>query len=631
MLERAAEKPLDSFQEQVLLSDVSAEVEQLSSLCSADLGKRRSEMNKKLVEDQLRGSLYRLISQCNLADPEASRLWSLLDVSIILEDAGLGEKSVSFSLLEELLESQILSDCPYIFDYLESRRQRLIAHEFPGSKHLNILRACNELLRRLSRAEDTVFCGRVFFFLFQIYPLHERSALNLRGFYNTANQTTWDDVPPTPPVTPPDTEMTDAEGDAKSVEVPGVATTPQSLRALYPTFWSMQNAFSNPESLFDPKTMSGFRFTLEAALVKFDEIKRELVSRGITEDTKKSLKRKRGENEVETSAAGFNPKYLTSWDLFELEISDLAFRRHILVQALIVLEFLVLTSQTSKESEGETQAIKKQASASFTLSDEDSRWISEIQSRIARYLGGPEQSDQLYYRIVETVLARDKHWARWKADNCKPFEVEAVSAEDYSAAQTTLKRAFTPRRMRAMPMGAMNLDFLKPPPPPPPPNADGSEAEMDKALQPDELPSLESFRGRILDDEFEIGTAKDEFEKKRWEAARTSKTWRALRIAARTELRLFDDVGRVDDLEAFLEARRFREEAETEAEAKVEAQVEAAAESEAGAEAKPEAEAAADGEGSQGDGDQKEIRGENGAGPEDREGEGGGGGGEREG
>ena len=59
-----------------------------------------------------------------------------------------------------------------------------------------MLRACTELLRRLSRAEDTVFCGRVFIYLFQSFPLGDKSAVNLRGEYHVENTTVYDDVPP---------------------------------------------------------------------------------------------------------------------------------------------------------------------------------------------------------------------------------------------------------------------------------------------------------------------------------------------------------------------------------------------------------------------------------------------------
>src|SRR6201999_3878461 len=97
-------------------------------------------------------------------------------------------------LIEDFLDSQSIEGCRLIFDYLESRRERLVAKNFTKVS-LVILRACNELLRRLSRAEDAVFCGRVFIFVFQCFPLGDRSSVNRHGDYNNENITVFDEVP----------------------------------------------------------------------------------------------------------------------------------------------------------------------------------------------------------------------------------------------------------------------------------------------------------------------------------------------------------------------------------------------------------------------------------------------------
>ena len=51
-------------------------------------------------------------------------------------------------------------------------------------KALVLLRTLNDLLRRLSKAgATTVFCGRILTFLSRVFPLGERSGVNLRGEY----------------------------------------------------------------------------------------------------------------------------------------------------------------------------------------------------------------------------------------------------------------------------------------------------------------------------------------------------------------------------------------------------------------------------------------------------------------
>ena len=48
----------------------------------------------------------------------------------------------------------------------------------------NLLRICNDLLRRLSRTQNTVFCGRILLFLAKFFPFSERSGLNVISEFN---------------------------------------------------------------------------------------------------------------------------------------------------------------------------------------------------------------------------------------------------------------------------------------------------------------------------------------------------------------------------------------------------------------------------------------------------------------
>jgi hypothetical protein len=51
-------------------------------------------------------------------------------------------------------------------------------------KALVLLRTLNDLLRRLSKmGNTTMFCGRILTFLSGVFPLGERSGVNLRGEY----------------------------------------------------------------------------------------------------------------------------------------------------------------------------------------------------------------------------------------------------------------------------------------------------------------------------------------------------------------------------------------------------------------------------------------------------------------
>ena len=59
---------------------------------------------------------------------------------------------------------------------------------------LALLRACNVLLARLSKSQDSVFCGRILSFMASAFSLGARSGVNLRGDFNVGNETFFEDV-----------------------------------------------------------------------------------------------------------------------------------------------------------------------------------------------------------------------------------------------------------------------------------------------------------------------------------------------------------------------------------------------------------------------------------------------------
>lgn len=82
-----------------------------------------------------------------------------------------------------------------------------------------------------------------------------------------------------------------------------------------------------------------------------------------------------------------------------------------------------------------------------------------MRSDIATYLQqGPE--GKFYYRMVDTVLARDKNWVRWKAEGCPPIERPAVSAEVFISARNGAQKACANKKLRPTPMGSLDLKFL---------------------------------------------------------------------------------------------------------------------------------------------------------------------------
>ena len=82
-----------------------------------------------------------------------------------------------------------------------------------------------------------------------------------------------------------------------------------------------------------------------------------------------------------------------------------------------------------------------------------------MRTEIAAYLQqGPE--GKFYYRMVDTVLSRDKNWVHWKAEGCPLIERTAISAEDFVQAQNGAQKACQTKKLRPTPMGSMDFKFL---------------------------------------------------------------------------------------------------------------------------------------------------------------------------
>ena len=62
--------------------------------------------------------------------------------------------------------------------------------------------------------------------------------------------------------------------------------------------------------------------------------------------------------------------------------------------------------------------------------------------------------------MVDTVLLRDKNWVHWKAESCEPFQRPSVSAENFVEARNGAQKACANKRLRATPLGSLDLRFL---------------------------------------------------------------------------------------------------------------------------------------------------------------------------
>ena len=180
-----------------------------------------------------------------------------------------------------------------------------------------------------------MFCGRVYIFMFQSFPLGDKSSVNLRGNFHVENVTTFEDFLKESGATEDPMQIDDAvpgptttensKSEERTVKLgqsdvrEGERATTVDIESLYPVFWSLQHSFSNPPRLFEEEHFKHFQKSLEATLAKFKEVPK--VIQAGDSDRKKGQKDRANDN-YDAFANTYNPKYLTSRDLFKLEVRN---------------------------------------------------------------------------------------------------------------------------------------------------------------------------------------------------------------------------------------------------------------------------------------------------------------------
>lgn len=303
-------------------------------------------------------------------DIKQGQIPRLLDIVLYLCEKEHVEGGMIFQLLEDLTEMSTMKNCKDIFAYIESKQDILGKQELFARGKLVMLRTCNQLLRRLSKANDVVFCGRILMFLAHFFPLSERSAVNIKGVFNTSNETKYEKEAP----------------DGISIDF-----------NFYKTFWSLQEYFYSPPSLtLNPTKWHRFTSSLAIVLNTFE-------AQPLSDEEGNA-------NNFEEEGASFNIKYLTSSKLMGLELKDPSFRRHVLVQCLILFDYLKAPGKSDKDLPSE--AMKEE--------------IKSYEERVKKLLESTPPKGKEFLSSVEHILEREKNWVWWKRDGCPPFEKQPV-------------------------------------------------------------------------------------------------------------------------------------------------------------------------------------------------------------
>ncbi|KAF5279274.1 hypothetical protein FQR65_LT15445 [Abscondita terminalis] len=288
--------------------------------------------------------------------------------------------TIPVMLLADIFDSLTLEVCEDMFTFVEEEVHVWKEDLFFTSCKNNLLRMCNDLLRRLSRSSATVFCGRILLFLAKFFPFSERSGLNIVSEFNLENVTEYGADASQESVT-----EIEVEGSKKSIVID---------YSLYCKFWSLQDFFRNPNQCYTKVQWKLFCSHATSILSTFQGLKLDYVSKELDD----------GDNDD----TPYFSKYLTNQKLLDLQIYDVNFRRYVLLQFLILFQYL--TSNVKFKSE------------SYELKSDQKEWVQNVTEKVYTLLKETPPDGDKFAVIIKNILLREENWNIWKNDGCPEFK-----------------------------------------------------------------------------------------------------------------------------------------------------------------------------------------------------------------
>ncbi|KAI9614171.1 hypothetical protein KEM48_006084, partial [Puccinia striiformis f. sp. tritici PST-130] len=419
-----------------------------------------TELRRSIISS-IFSSLISLLKQSTVEQEEDSRLYNLLDLALEFIDHGIAAPDLALGCIEEILETSTVKQAEFIFGYLESRVQRLTVGMLPDrGKGLIFLRMQNNLLRRLSKSLHTVFCGRILCFLSSVFPIAERSGVNLRGAFNHGNITKFDQFEThqsstTDEESERDRNLKELDNESKLNHNPSTeeikpdesarvkaSKSAADKREFYTRFWSLQSLLSNPPELFkswtpepntvpssststivsDPnlpshpsthnlkKLKDGISKTLEV----FGRMTKKELELGST-----LLHHKK--DDLDGLEQFFFPKFLTKSNLLDLEIADPYFRRQVLTQFLIILQYIrgfSIEERTKRASLPKSNRTEPP----YIYQAKDEAWVLKLSGEVWKTLYATPPHGEIFAMTIQQILIRESSWIMWKAGSCASFE-----------------------------------------------------------------------------------------------------------------------------------------------------------------------------------------------------------------
>ena len=397
---------LDLFAEQIKKSKGD-----LSLLKSAFQEAPGVESDKKSIFEQSLRVVMR-DHVLNQVENEVEDLAALVVTAVNCAEEGLCFYSAPFLLLSDAFDCITVDSCEKLFDVVENNVKTWTKSSFFSSGKILLLRMCNDLLRRLSSSQNTVFCGRIQLFLARLFPLSEKSALNFMSHFNLENVTTYSKRAPSG-TEPAKTAGAGKADEEEAMEVEGEEPQVSDSAGpidydLYEKLWSLQDIYRQPTLCFNPEQWKQFTANIQDVLQTFSSFKLEQVQRSKRKRLHSSGEPMECSTSLDYAGSHYFDKYLTSEKLMNLQLSDVHFRRHILLQLLVVFQYLVGDVKFKTHSQ--------------VLTDSQAHWITDTTAKVYLLLEETPPDGQRFVEYVKHILKTEENWIAWKNDGCPVFE-----------------------------------------------------------------------------------------------------------------------------------------------------------------------------------------------------------------
>ncbi|KAF7222339.1 THO complex subunit 1 isoform X1 [Nothobranchius furzeri] len=468
-----------------------------------------NETEKKTTLDQALRSVLgdQILEQKSCCDDYLSLIYQ----SINAVTEGICSATTPFVLLGDVLDCLPLDLCDKIFSFVEENVSTWKSSSFYTAGKNYLLRMCNDLLRRLSKSQNTVFCGRIQLFLARLFPLSEKSGLNLQSQFNLDNITVFNKNEQESTLGQKHADekedgMEVEEGEMGEDDAPAPCSIPIDYN-LYRKFWTLQDYFRNPLQCYEKISWITFVKYSDETLAVFKSYKL---------DDMQASKRKLEELRASDGEQVYFAKFLTSEKLMDLQLSDSNFRRHILVQYLILFQYL----------KGQV----KFKSSSCALNDDQTTWIEETTKLVFQLLRETPPDGDKFATMVEHMLSTEENWNAWKNEGCPSFVKERTV--DEKPKRPTRKRQAPEDFLGKGPdrkifMGNDELTRLW--------NLNHDNMEACKSDSREFMPSLDEFFAEAIEQADPANMVEEEYKVVR----NPNYGWRALRLLSRRSPHFF--------------------------------------------------------------------------------------------